>query len=100
MDGDSLYFARIPSRTWTGPTLRSSHRRGEQIETGMLHISDTTLIGDVKAPFGGVKGSGNFTRIGGSASSNLIFWSSSPRGGDNGRFACTKSPRLIWARLA
>jgi benzaldehyde dehydrogenase (NAD) len=47
--------------------LQRARKVGEQIETGMLHINDTTLIGDAKAPFGGVKGSGNFTRIGGSA---------------------------------
>jgi benzaldehyde dehydrogenase (NAD) len=48
--------------------LQRARKVGEQIETGMLHINDTTLIGDAKAPFGGVKGSGNFARIGGRAS--------------------------------
>jgi acyl-CoA reductase-like NAD-dependent aldehyde dehydrogenase len=48
--------------------LQRARKVGEQIETGMLHINDMTLIGDVKAPFGGVRGSGNFTRIGGGAS--------------------------------
>jgi benzaldehyde dehydrogenase (NAD) len=48
--------------------LQRARKVAEQIETGMLHINDMTLIGDVKAPFGGVKGSGNFTRIGGGAS--------------------------------
>jgi benzaldehyde dehydrogenase (NAD) len=48
--------------------LQRARKVGEQIETGMLHINDATLIGDAKAPFGGVKGSGNFARIGGRAS--------------------------------
>jgi hypothetical protein len=37
--------------------LQRARKVGEQIETGMLHINDTTLIGDAKAPFGGMKGS-------------------------------------------
>ncbi|WP_158792783.1 aldehyde dehydrogenase family protein [Granulicella sp. L60] len=41
---------------------------GKQIEAGMLHINGSTLMSDVNAPFGGTKASGNFTRIGGSAS--------------------------------
>lgn len=41
---------------------------GNQIETGMLHINGSTLMSDANAPFGGMKTSGNSSRIGGSAS--------------------------------
>lgn len=41
---------------------------GNQIETGMLHINGSTLMSDANAPFGGMKASGNSSRIGGSAS--------------------------------
>jgi benzaldehyde dehydrogenase (NAD) len=40
---------------------------GKQIETGMLHINDTTLLGNREAPFGGFKASGNGSRMGGDA---------------------------------
>jgi benzaldehyde dehydrogenase (NAD) len=71
---DESEAVRLANRTGYGLTasvfgeLQRARKVGEQIEAGMLHINDMTLIGDVKAPFGGVKGSGNFTRIGGGAS--------------------------------
>ncbi len=40
---------------------------GEQIETGMLHINDRSTIANAKAPVGGVKASGNVSRIGNEA---------------------------------
>jgi benzaldehyde dehydrogenase (NAD) len=40
---------------------------GKQIETGMLHINDTTLLNDREAPFGGLKASGNGSRMEGDA---------------------------------
>jgi benzaldehyde dehydrogenase (NAD) len=38
---------------------------GRQIETGILHINDTTVMNDVNARFGGIKASGNLSRFGG-----------------------------------
>ena len=40
---------------------------GKQIETGILHINDTTVMNDVKARFGGIKASGNLSRFGGNS---------------------------------
>jgi benzaldehyde dehydrogenase (NAD) len=49
---------------------------GRQIETGMLHINGSTLMSDANAPFGGMKASGNSSRIGGSASMDeFTTWS-------------------------
>lgn len=38
-----------------------------RIESGMVHINDQTVHEDARAPFGGMKASGNPTRIGGEA---------------------------------
>jgi benzaldehyde dehydrogenase (NAD) len=48
--------------------LQHATEVGKQIETGMLHINGSTLMSDVHVPFGGIKASGNFSRIGGNAS--------------------------------
>jgi benzaldehyde dehydrogenase (NAD) len=48
--------------------LERAREIGEQIESGMVHLNDMTIVGDPKAPFGGVGESGNASRIGGDAS--------------------------------
>jgi benzaldehyde dehydrogenase (NAD) len=48
--------------------LQHATEVGKQVETGMLHVNDSTLLFDINAPAGGMKGSGNSSRIGGSAS--------------------------------
>lgn len=40
---------------------------GAQIDAGMIHINDQTVMEDARVPFGGTKQSGNPTRIGGEA---------------------------------
>jgi benzaldehyde dehydrogenase (NAD) len=48
--------------------LEHAKRVGGQIESGMVHLNDMTIMADPKVPFGGTKGSGNASRIGGDAS--------------------------------
>lgn len=38
---------------------------GLQIETGIVHVNDTTVMNDVNARFGGIKASGDLSRFGG-----------------------------------
>jgi benzaldehyde dehydrogenase (NAD) len=40
---------------------------GARIESGMVHVNDQSVNDDARAPFGGIKGSGNGTRHGGKA---------------------------------
>lgn len=39
---------------------------GARLESGMVHVNNQPVLEDARAPFGGVKASGNMTRIGGS----------------------------------
>ncbi|MEA3007381.1 MAG: benzaldehyde dehydrogenase [Acidobacteriaceae bacterium] len=48
--------------------LEHARQVGAQIESGMVHLNDMTIMGDPMVPFGGTKASGNASRIGGDAS--------------------------------
>ena len=48
--------------------LEHAKQVGGQIESGMVHLNDMTIMGDPMVPFGGTKASGNASRIGGDAS--------------------------------
>jgi benzaldehyde dehydrogenase (NAD) len=47
--------------------LQHAREFAEQIETGMIHVNDTTVMGNAETPFGGTKASGNLSRIGGTS---------------------------------
>jgi benzaldehyde dehydrogenase (NAD) len=70
-DGEAIQLANDSGYALTAAVfgaLQHAREVGEKIETGMLHINDTTFVSDINAPFGGMKGSGNFSRIGGNGS--------------------------------
>jgi benzaldehyde dehydrogenase (NAD) len=70
-DGEAIQLANDSGYALTAAVfgaLQHAREVGEKIETGMLHINDTTFVSDINAPFGGMKASGNFSRIGGNGS--------------------------------
>ncbi len=50
-----------------GADLARAVAIGDQLNAGLVHIKEQTVIDDVIVPFGGVGASGNHTSIGGPA---------------------------------
>jgi benzaldehyde dehydrogenase (NAD) len=48
-------------------------RVADAVASGMVHINDQTISGEVNAPFGGVAASGNGSRVGGAEANIEAF---------------------------